>query len=646
MRIQIRRLIPAPLFLLAAALACNYPGAQATQPPAETPISSPAAVLEATEPPPGLLTVCMGQEPASLFMYADGSAAARAIRQAIYDGPYDIVDYQFRTVILQEIPTLANAGVGFEPVNVQTGSLIIDADGRLVQLAEGVRLLPAGCADESCAVAYSGASPVQMDQMTVQYRLLPGLTWSDGEPLTADDSVYAFELARGLYPRVRADLMDRTVSYRVIDEQTVEWRGLPGYRASGYPAFFFSPLPRHAWGGLTQAELQTAEAVNRAPLGWGPYRIDEWVDGDHVTLSRNPSYFRASEGLPAFDRLVFRFVPDREQALSALLAGECDLLDESLHLEVNLRELVELRDEGKVSLLVQPAAAWEHLDFGIQPFASGETPAAVSLFAQKETRQAVALCVDRARLASEVMLGEAQILDSYVPAAHPLVNPEVRRYSFDPATGTALLEQVGWKDLDGSPATPRIAQGVAGVVDGTAFEVGLHTTDDPEKTQAAAILQESLAQCGIKVVVSAAPQATVFAPGPEGPVFGRSFQLAQFGWVSSVEPACFLYTTSEIPGPYPEHPKGWGGANITGYSSPEFDRACRQALASLPEAVEHRTAHFQAQLIFTEELPSIPLYSRNKIVAARPDFCGVDPVVPGDSALWNIETFKYGETCP
>lgn len=589
----------------------------------------------------------MGQEPSSLLAYADNSAAARSIRQAIYDGPSDIVGFQFAPVIQQESPSQANSGVTFEPVSVQPGSLIVDSAGSLVQLAEGTRLLPAGCADEGCAAVFSAAAPLQMDQMVVKFRLRPGLTWSDGEPLSADDSLFAYELARSLYPGIRADLMDRTASYRILDDQTVEWRGAPGYRAPGYPAFFFSPLPRHAWGSLPAADLLTAEAVSRKPIGWGPYQIDEWVTGDHITLSRNPNYFRASESLPAFEKLVFRFVPDRGQALSALLAGECDLLDESNHLEVQSQELAKLQDEGKLVVTYQPAAAWEHLDFGIQPFApAGGAPALGSLFAQKEVRQAAAMCIDRARMASDLFFGKSEVPESYVPAAHPLFNPDVRRYAYDPAGAAVLLDQVGWKDADGDPVTPRVAQGVQNVADGAVFEFTLHTTDEDEKVRAAAIVQESLAQCGIKVNVSAASQAEVFAPGPEGPVFGRNFQLAQFGWVTSVEPPCFLYTTSEIPGPYPEYAKGWGGANVSGFSNPEFDRACRQALATLPETPEHRTAHHQAQLIYSEELPSLPLYQRLKLVAARPDFCGILLDASADSALWNIESFNYGEGCP
>ena len=248
------------------------------------------------------------------------------------------------------------------------GSPVVDINGKLANLEEGLQILPAGCNDPACAVTYTGETPVQMDQMVVRFKLRPGLTWSDGAPLTADDSLYSYELARSLYPRVRAELIDRTQSYQALDGQSVEWRGVPGFRDPNYPADYFTPLPRHAWGDIPAAELATNETASRTPIGWGPYVIQEWTAGDHITLSKNPTYFRASEGLPTFDQLVFRFMPDREQALAALLAGECDLLDETNHLELQGASLLELQDTGKAAVFFQPAAAWEHADFGIQPY--------------------------------------------------------------------------------------------------------------------------------------------------------------------------------------------------------------------------------------------------------------------------------------
>jgi peptide/nickel transport system substrate-binding protein len=145
--------------------------------------------------------------------------------------------------------------------------------------------------------------------------------------------------------------------------------------------------------------------------------------------------------------------------------------------------------------------------------------------------------------------------------------------------------------------------------------------------------------------ISTLPAGDLFAPGPDGPLFGRQFAMAQYAWPAAIEPPCYLYTTRQIPGPYPEYPLGWGGANASGFSSAELDQACRQALNSLPDQPEHANAHFQAQAVFAEELPSLPLFLRSTYLASRPDLCGLAADASATNALWNLEMLDYGDGC-
>ena len=643
-RTTLRTLLPLLAFVWILA-ACNLnsvssqPEMTETSQPETTDVPvTPTAAQE----PERLLSICMGQEPSSLFLYADSSISARSIRQAIYDGPFDVLNYQLSPVILQQAPKLEDGTIRIEPVTVHPGNLIVDGIGKLVNLDEGVLFFPSGCAGQSCALTYTGQEPVQMDQVVVQFEMQPGVNWSDGTPLTANDSQYSFELAKALYPQARADVVSFTQTYTALNESTVEWRGVPGYQNAGVQSYFFTPLPRHAWGNLSPEDISVSELANLTPLGWGPYSIDEWVKGDHITLSRNPNYFRSGEGLPAFNKLVFRFVPNKEEALAALLAGECDYLDETNHLEDRKAQLIELQDSERASVAFASGTAWEHLDFGILPFDTSTRPL---LFNKVETRQAVAMCLNRQAMVAELFAGQSEVPNSYIPSTHPLYNPDVTQYADDPQAGAALLETMGWLDGDGDPNTPRVSLGVEAVPDGTLFEFEFLTTNEPEKQNTAAWIQKSLAECGISVTIKTLPWEELFAAGPEGPVFGRNFSMTQFGWMAGLQPPCALYTSDEIPGPYPEYSKGWGGANAAGYSNPSYNQACNQALRSLPGSQDYQSAHFQAQKIFSDELPVIPLYQREKVIVARPDMCGIDLDAPTDSALWNIENFDYGDVC-
>jgi peptide/nickel transport system substrate-binding protein len=460
--------------------------------------------------------------------------------------------------------------------------------------------------------------------------------------------VYSYDIARQLFPGVRPDLLRATSSYQAKDELTLDWRAVPGYRDPTYAANYFLPLPEHAWGSLPAAELATAEISARMPVGWGPYQIEEWKAGDHITLRKNDRYFRGADGrpafdrLPVFDRLVYRFVNGSQEGLAALLAGECDILDVPALDGASQAELSGLQEAGRIRIVTEPDTAWDQLLFGIQPLDAVQP----AFFQTKEVRQGIAQCIDRQALRSRLGVAQEQGMNTYVPSDHPLYNPDIKQYAYDPQAAANGLQAAGWLDADSDPTTPRISQGAAGVPDGTPFTVELLSLQDDRRKLAAEAIKESLAQCGVQVNIRYLTPDELFAPGPGGPVFGRNFQLAQFGWDLSLEPACYLYTTEEIPGPPPGAFKGWGGANAGGFSNAEFDRACSLARTSLPEDPLHAEAHRQAQAIFAEELPALPLYAHSRMVVTRPDLCGLSLDGSSQSILWNLEALNYGEACP
>jgi peptide/nickel transport system substrate-binding protein len=605
-----------------------------------TDVLAPPATPTATPLPPRVLTVCLGQEPTSLFLYGDTTSAAQSVRQAIYDGPFDVYNYEIQPVILEKLPSLADGDAFLRPVEVSPGTLIVDADGNWVALEEGVNYRPSGCTDSNCSLDYTGTETVLLDELVAQFRLLPNIQWSDGTSLTAQDSVYSYQVLKALYAGVPSELLRYTRSYQATGELSVEWVGIPGYQ-SVYETHFFTPFPQHLWGMLTPEELLSSELSTRMPLGWGAYVIDEWVTGDHITLSRNTNYFRAAEGLPYFDFLVFRFTETSAAALDALLVGECDFVDRSATLDTQLSRVLELHHLGSLQAVIQSGAAWEQISFGVTSL----DPARPKFFANAAVRQAVAMCIDRQTIANGLYADQALVPDTYVPVSHPLRNLEVMQSIFDPEKAAEMLQFAGWIDHDANPATPRISAGIPGILDGMPFEIQYLAPLDAERPEVAQQISESLAQCGILTEVILQDWNTLLGPGPEGPVFGRQFDLAQFAWAYSIDPTCSLFASSEIPGSYPDYQKGWSGGNATGYQNPEYDQVCKQTMINLPDGDEYLTAQNQAQEIFAGDLPALPLYQRLKLVAMRPDMCHVfiDPAF--GSALSTIEAFNYGESC-
>jgi peptide/nickel transport system substrate-binding protein len=564
-------------------------------------------------------------------LYGGGGLATRTILEAVYDGPIDSLNYTYSPVILEQAPTIGNGGAVLKPVPVKETEKIFDDFGAPSSLVPGVKYRPAGCTDSSCVATYAGGT-VMMDQLEATFTLKPDLLWSDGEPLTADDSLFSYELSTASDtpdPAGMSRAIAGTKSYEKIDDRTVRWTGLPGNLDPWYSQRFWVPLPRHAWGKLSAAELMTADVSSRTPIGWGPYVIDSWTSGTEIVLSKNPNYFRAGEGLPHFDTLHFRFIGNEGRlGVSALISGECDVVDQTVYLDDQITEILNLQKQNTLQAFFITGTAWEHMDFNLQP-------AAVTVpvyFQDVRLRQATALCMDRQKVVDSALSGLSVVPDAYLPPQHPLYNKEVAKYAFDPEKGKALLDQIGWRDTDGDSATPRVAAGVSGVANGTPLIIHTSMTYTELRQKAVAILGASLLECGIGYVAEYG-DSTMFVGSVDGLVFGRLFDTVQFGWISGVEPSCELYTTAEIP----NYDNGWAGVNPTGFSNAEYDQACDLAHRSLPGSASYTQNHFLAQRIFAEYLPSIPLYLTVKTAIARVGLTGLVMDPTAASALWNLE---------
>ncbi len=632
------------LFLVVAA--CGLPFSASQPEITATPSAAPApAATEVVEPKS--LTVCLGQEPTTLYPFGELNAAARSVLAAINDGPIDTVGYKYQPVILEQLPSIQNGDAQIVNTPIQVGSQVVDADGNVVLLAQGVKVRPAGCRSDDCVITYDGTTPLEMDQMVVNFRMRPDLTWSDGTPLTSSDSVFAFKLASDPSAIANTYLLDRTQVYEATDEQSIQWWGQPGFIDPAYFTNFWAPAPEHLWGEIPASQLAATEVASRSPIGWGPYMVREWLAGDHITLAKNPYYFRAAEGLPKLDSLSFRFIADPNTALTELVAGRCDIIDPGIRLDNNASLLEEMQAGEQAQVFFAPGMTIEWLGIGAKPAAYDDGYNTINqqdrqdIFGDPRTRQGIAHCLDRQAVVKNVLLGRTTVPASYLPAAHPLYDPNIELIPFDPAVGRSLLEQAGWRDTDGNPATPLVAVNVQNVAAGTPLVLNYYTTTATQRRQVTDILSQSLAQCGIAVNAQFFSQNDLYSAGPNGPLFGRRFDLIEYAMgVNGIEPPCEWFASAGIP----SASNGWIGTNVTGYSNAQYDAACRAAQLAIPDEKAYIDSYRQTQALFASELPAIPLYYRLRIAAARPGICHFDFDATANP-MWNIEMIDSGETC-
>ncbi len=627
--------------LLLGAVLCVLLGACSRTPLADPspPPTEPTPTPAPTTAVPNSMTICLGQEPDTLYVHGGVMLAAGHIRSAVYDGPIDSRSFAYQSVIVEKLPSLADGDAVIHTVSVGLGDTVLAANDEPIVLSENitrsVRLRPADCHANNCLLEWLPVSgTIEMEQMVVTFTLRPGLTWADGVPVTADDSVFSYQLYLDpATPAASRYVGERSASYAAYDDRTVVWKGLPGFRDSTYFTNFWTPLPQHQLRQMSAAEIATSEEGSRHLLGYGPFTVKEWIAGDHITVERNSFYFRAGEGLPYLDQVVFRFIGDNpNHALALLLAGECDVLTQDISLDEVATQLIALEAKGQAVPVIVTGTAFEHLDFGIDPVDDYDRP---DFFADVRMRRAIAMCLDRQQAIDQFLYGRSQVPSTYIPPEHPLYLPDLQALPYDPQGAVALLEEMGWQDADGDGI--REAHGVEGIADGTRLSFKWQSTSASLRVAYMQMFRQQLKICGVNVILDNQASGLFFADGPEGPLFGRHFDLASFTWLTGVEPPCMLYLCAQIP----SSENNWSGQNNIGYCNPDFDAACSAAIQALPGTEEYTFYHQEAQRIFARDIPSLPLHVRVKMAAHRPEVTGLIMDPTSNSELWNIEELNH-----
>lgn len=593
--------------------------AVATPAPTDTP--APTPTITPTPLPPKDLVVCLGGEPADLYLYGDDSAAAVTVRNALYESPYTSLNYDYQTLALEKLPSLADGDAVLETVDVAEGTVVVNAGEQIAPLARGMEVVNA--AGER--VIFEG-EPIPMARLAVDFTFKP-LVWSDGTPVTAEDSVYSFRLAGDrATPQVDGQVR-YTADYVAVDERTVRWTGLPGYMDPAYMTHVWTPLPAHQLADFSAAELPALDEAARAPLSYGAFAVDSWTPGESLRLIPNPHYYRAAEGLPRLTSLTFRFLSAGNTTLPAGYE-ECHILTEDVLSFDALPTLDEAVARGELVEHVATAGVVEQVIFGIDSAANYQSTH-VPWFQDPRVRQAITQCTDRQTIVDELTFGRAEVMDTFVPNDHALHPDDAAQWPYDPGAANALLDEAGFIDNTGDGVRDNIASTVP-----FSITLGTHSESDLRQ-QINRMIQEDLAECGIQVNLYTLDAGAWFAPGPAGAVFGRQFDLAQFAWLNRIQPDCGLYLTEHIPGPIDGGFNGWQGVNVSGWSNEAYDAACRAARLLLPGQPGYVEAHQEAMRIFARELPAMPLFTRMRLATTTPDVLNfrLDPTQP--SELWN-----------
>lgn len=645
-----RKLVVGSILISALFLTACQAGESALNPTA-----TPAAGVS-----PATLTICLGDEPQSLYLYEANSRAAQLVLQAIYDGPIDLLDGQPIPVILEALPSSANSLARVITIEVNPGDAVANTDGGAVTLQAGTRIFPAGCHTADCAITFDGSGPVRMDQTKAIFKLKAGVRWSDGQPLTAADSVFSFQIAAHPDTPTNHFFTNVTDQYRALDNLTIEWSGLPGLVRDDFENFFWPPLPKHAWGALSAHDLLSAEDAQRSPLGWGAYRLVAWEPGKEIQLARNPYYFRSDEGLPNFDRLIFRITDRQGDTNLANLKFDrspfrhldYDIGDFEGEISQNGCDLTTTTADMRDQMTVFNYLLNYYQEPAIRIFRSAHTETrfllinlegedGISPQQMAGVRQALSQCIDRGRLVQQLS-NNLFTVPGQVDLSQPQETEEPPgMLAFSPENADKLLNAAGWIDHDDKKETPRLARGVEGIPDGSALVMTLLSESGDETERLVSLIQPMLAECGIGLNTRAQPVEVLWNPAEEFSYFQSSYDLALISWKTPIANPCLALASGAIPSPQ----DGALGVNFSRFRNQRLDDLCAR-LSAPAHAAERQEAIAGMQALIHREAPLIPLYSYAELMTARKDFCSTGLSSGYSNELSGIEEFAISPGCP
>jgi peptide/nickel transport system substrate-binding protein len=444
-----------------------------------------------------------------------------------------------------------------------------------------------------------------IDPTTWEFKLRPGVTFTDGTPFTADDVVFTF----GRIPTVLNSPSSFDFAVKPIKQiEVVDAHTIRLHTAAPWPLLPFNMctvriVSRKHGEGATTADYNSGKAA----IGTGPYRVTEFMVGDHAVFQRNDGWW---DKRPAWDTVRYRLIADNGARNAALQAGDVDVID-----QVPTHDVADLRKNPKVSVVSAPG---QRLIYLFADSGREQTPFVTDLAGNKlatnplrnaQVRKALSLAINRSGIRDHIMDGLSAPTGQLMPEGASGYDPAIKVDPYDPAAAKALLAEAGYPN---------------------GFAVTLQGPNDRYVNDRAII--EAIAQMwtriGVKTAVDTMPAATFFPRATRA-----EFSIRLTGWASDTgeasSPLIELLASSN-----PE--KGRGAVlDPSHYGNPAVDAIVEQSLTTI-DTTAREALYRQAEEMAMAQTAIIPIHHQVNIWAVRKGLVFHMRMQEGTRA-WDIE---------
>src|SRR5664280_1596655 len=425
--------------------------------------------------------------------------------------------------------------------------------------------------------------------LVITFHLRNGVKWHYGQPFTAADVLYTYQVTVDpKTPTAYAEDFRAVKKAEALDDYTFRVT----YDKPFAPALISwssSILPRHLLSGkdITKSDLA------RHPIGTGPYKFKEWVAGQKIVLVSNPDYF---EGRPYIDGQITRIIPDTATMFLELRAQNLGLM--------GLTPLQYTR-QTENNLFKNNFNKYRYLSFAYTYLGYNlKNP----LFIDKRVRQAISYAINKDEIISGVLLGLGKPATGPYKPGSWAYNDKVQNYNYNPQKARELLREAGWTKLNSDGVLEK---------DGKPFVFEIVTNQGNETRQKCAeIIQRQLADVGITVKI----RILEWSAFVTNFINKRRFDAVILGWTIPLDPDAYdVWHSSKTK---PEE------LNFISYNNPEADKMLEKGRSTFDQK-ERKKYYDRFQEILAEDQPYTFLYVPEALIITHNRFRGIEPAPIG-----------------
>lgn len=434
---------------------------------------------------------------------------------------------------------------------------------------------------------------ISEDKMKYTFKIREGIKWQDGEPFTAEDVVFSYNMI--MDPKVDTPQLrsyyQEIKDVKAIDDLTVEFTYARPYFLALEFCGGMPIVPKHIF---ENGDFNTNPA-GRSPVGTGPYKFVKWTTGREIVLEKNPDYWGEK---PKLDKIVFKIITDNTVAFQVLKRKELDvagLTPIQWERQTNTPAFTDSFDKLSYFTPNYSYIGWNSK----RPF-----------FADKNVRTAMTHLVNRELILDKILYNLGAIVTNPFYINSLEYDKSIKPLDYNPKKAEELLEKAGWVDHDGDGIRDK---------DGVKFVFEFLIPGGSETGEKiATILKEEMDNMGIQMDIRKTEWAVFTTRLNE-----RNFDAVTLAWSMGVESDPYQIWSST---------QAESGSNFIGFKNEEVDRLIEEARTEF-DREKREELYRQFSQIIHEEQPYTFLFCRKSTVAVNKRFenvvvypLGIDPV--------------------